>query len=283
MKKSKSVITETDRNRTQDMSAVAEYNGEKSNRAKLVEFVGDDYDDTPVKDNSVAGRAGNFWYHYKWHTIIIAAILIIVGVGVSQMVRNASEKTDLSVVYAGPASIHSREAEDLKDVLSDILSVDLNSDGAKRVYLYSIRCLSADQIALIKEEAKKNGSDAGINEADNRKNYEAFSDLVFTGECGLMFLDGSLYNTVKDAGGLDKLTDALGFEPDRSFDGYGIRLCDIPAYEIYDELEVMPAETIVCLRSISTAGGVMISEREAKYNHTAGVRLLRDLLAVSEK
>ena len=283
MKKNKSVITETDRYRTQDMSAVADYNGEKSNRAKLVDFVGDDYDDTPVKDNSVAGRAGNFWYHYKWHTIIAAVILIIVGVGISQMVRNASAKSDLSVVYAGPASIHSRDAENLKDALADILSVDLNSDGTRRVYLYSIRYLSADQIAQIKEEAKKNGSEDGINEADNRKNYEAFSDLVFTGECGVMFLDESLYETVKEAGGLDLLSDALGFEPDNSFDGYGIRLCDISAYELYEALGDMPAETVVCLRSLSTAGGVMISEREAKYNHTAGVRLLRDILAASAK
>lgn len=282
MKKKKNAITEEER-KTQDMSAVAEYNGEKSNRAKLVDFVGDDYDDTPVKDDSVAGRAENFWYHYKWHTLIAIAVFIIAVVGISQMVRNASAKSDLSVMYAGPASIHSREAEDLKDTLSEILSTDLNADGTKRVYLYSIRLLSDDQIALAKAEAKKNGSEAGVNEAENRKNREAFSDLVFTGECGLMFLDGSLFNSVKDAGGLEKLSDALGYEPDKSFDGYGIRLCDIPAYEKYDALKVMPTETIVCLRAVSTAGGVMISEKDAKFNNAAGKRLLKDLLSVVAK
>lgn len=280
MKKKKNEQIQEEERKTQDMSVVAEYNGEKSNRAKLVEFEGDDYDDTPVKDDSLAGKTGNFWYHYKWHVIFAAIILFIAAVGIYQFAANRGSKTDLSVMYAGPANLSPEQTDGIKKVLGGLLSEDINGDGKKAVYLYSIYYLNTNQMSGLKEQGKQNNVDYGIDPTANSKNMSSFSDLVFTGECGVMFLDYSLFDSVKKSGGLVSFEEGLGRTVDKSADGYGIRLCDLPAYDRYEELRAMPKETVVCLRALSTAGGVMISEAEAKANYDAGVRMMKDILAV---
>ena len=278
-KKYENEITEEER-RTQDMSAVAEYTGEMSNRAKLVAFEGDDYDDTPVKDESLSGRADNFWYHNKWKVIIITAVFVIAAVGIFQLISRAGDKTDLSVMYAGPVNVHSEAAEKIKEALGEILSVDLDGDGEKKVYLYSFYYLNNQQAAYLVDEAKKKGMESGFDAARNAETYRSYSDLVFTGECGVMFLDMSLYEDLRDAGGLEMLENALGYTPEKSFDGYGVRICDTAAWERYEALHAMPEDTVVCLRSLSTAGGVMISEADAKANYDAGERLIKDIFAL---
>ena len=280
MKKKENIITDEER-RTQDMSAVAEYTGEMSNRAKLVAFEGDDYDDTPVKDESFSGRADNFWYHNKWKVIIVSVILVIAAVGIYQIIARAGNKTDLSVMYAGPANIHSEEAEKLKDALGEILSVDLDGDGQKKVYLFSFNYLNEKQAAYLIDEAKKKGYESSFDAARNRQIFRDYSDLVFTGECGVMFLDYALFENLRDSGGLAKLEDALGYVPEKSFDGYGVRICDTAAWERYPALHAMPQDTVVCLRSLSTAGGVMISSDDAKANYEAGERLMKDIFALT--
>jgi|GEM_PF-486510 len=276
MKKKKNEIVEEER-KTQDMSVVAEYTGEKSNRAKLVEYEGDDYVDTPVKDDTIAGKTENFWYHYKWHVIFALIIIAVVFVGIYQIATSEKNKTDLSVMYAGPTNIHSEAAEGIKNALSEILTEDIDGDGEKKVYLYSFAYYNSQQIASAKDDAAKRDVDLGIDLGQNQKNYRAFSDLVFTGECGVMFLDGTLFESVKESGGLEVLEDALGYVPDKAFDEYGIRLCDTAAYEYYPELSVMPADTVVCLRTLST----LVSKKEAQSYYDAGVRLLGDILSAS--
>jgi len=278
MKKKKEETVEQEVRKTQDMSVVAEYTGEKSNRAKLVEYEGDDYDDTPVKDNSLAGRTENFWYHYKWHVIFGVIILFVALVGIRQLIERGNDKTDLSIMYAGPYNLNSLAAEEVKDTFAEILSEDLDGNGKKSVYLYTFYVLSDQQIAQAKAE-EAGGTDRGLDLSQNRKNYSSFTDAVFTGECGVMFLDGWLYETVKESGGLVTFDDALGYTPEKAFDEYGIRLCDTNAYEKYPALAVLPAETVVCVRSVSTAGGVIISEKEAKENYEAGVHFISDFLA----
>ena len=110
MKKKDYEITEEER-KTQDMSVVAEYNGEVSNRAKLVQYEGDDYDDTPVKDESFKGKADNFWYHHKWHVVIAAAVLFVAVISIFQFIEKGKNKTDLSVMYAGPVDIYGEQAD----------------------------------------------------------------------------------------------------------------------------------------------------------------------------
>ena len=244
--------------KTQDMSVVAEYNGEKSNRAKLVEFEGDDYDDTPVKDDSIKGKANNFWYHHKWH-VIAAAILLVIGfIGIRQMVTREKNNTDISVLYAGQKELSAAEEEEFKVALAEMLGEDLNGDGEKKVYLYTSYYPG---IAAAEEGGYPHGD-------------VKFQSAVTTGECGVMFLDGALFDWLRESNALEKLEDALGYLPDKAFDEYGVRICDTEAYETYPVLQLLPRETVVCMRLLSQVDGIVISEGEAKEYYNAAVKLL---------
>ncbi len=197
MKKKKTgieTIGEEER-KTQDMSAVAEYNGEKSNRAKVVEYEGDDYEDVPVKDDSFAGRTGNFFYHYKWHIVAAVVVLVIGFIGIFQMVGRDKTKADLTVLYAGPQVLDAQQESDIKTALGQLLTEDLNGDGERRVFLYT--CVYAPPA-----NAEANGKEY----ADDK-----LKGILATGEGSVMFIDRLLFETLKEEGGVETLEQALGY------------------------------------------------------------------------
>ncbi len=256
-------LTEEEKKLRQDEGAVADYDGEKSNRAKYVEKIGDDYVDTPVEDRSLEGKMGNFWYHYKWHVIIGLFVAVLLFVGVTQMKNK--EEFDLSVMYAGTAVVNGDTYNEVSNALSQLLKTDVNGDGKKSVYLYPFTYYSDAQV----EAEMKKWEDEGIHDVsfDKQANEQAhvnFNNMVFTGESGVMFIDESLFEQVKEAGGLVTLESVLGTTPEGALDEYGIRLSELDAYEFLTALQVMPEDTVLCLRGPSTVGGVFSSKKEAE-------------------
>lgn len=283
MKKKNDLSISEEERKTQDMSAVADYNGEKSNRAKLVEYEGDDYVDTPVSDNSIAGKTENFWYHHKWKVIIGLAVIVIAFIGIYQMITSGKQKTDVSVLYAGPKYLTAEETENLKTTLAEILPEDLDGDGKKAVYTYTFEYYSSSQLESKQAEAKSQGIEFDVDVLDNRKVYSDVKNLIFTGECGVMFIDAELFENVKAEGGLDTLENALGYELENAYDEYGIMLGDTKAYSMYPALKAMPPETMLCVRTMSTAGGVLMSKKEAEKDFNAARKLLSGLLKYEVK
>lgn len=256
MKKKKENIIEEEERKTQDMSAVRDYGGEKSNSAKLVDYLGDDYEDIPAVDNSLEGKAANVWYHYKWPIIIGVFFLVVAFVGINQMVNRV--KYDISVMYAGPTVIAGDTSEAVSEALGKITMADVNGDGKTNVKIYSYTYYTDAQI----EERKKHG--VNVDYQHNVDAYNDFNNMVFTGECGVMFLDYELFSAVRDSGGLVTLESALGRTPEGAIDEYGVKLSELKAYKFYSALQIMPPDTVVCLRGVSTTGGVFTSKKSAE-------------------
>lgn len=272
------IITEEER-KTQDPSAVADYEGEKSNRAKLVDFEGDDYEDVPVRDNSLDGRISNFWYHYKWHTIIISFAVLFLFVGIYQIA--SKEKVDVSVMYTGNAVISGDNYTALSDAFDEILSQDFDGDGNKNVYVYSITYLTKRYINEQMELYASQGIDTNqliYDVQSNQKAYSQFGDMVFAGEAGVLFLDEELFLQVKESGGLVSLEDALGREVDNAFDTHGVRLVDTAFYQFYNAAKIMPENTIICLRGPATTGGVLDTQSNVNKNFERTKSFFCDLL-----
>lgn len=263
--------------KTQDMSAVADYGGEKSNRAKLVEAEGDDYEDVPVKDSTFRGRMSNLWYHHKWKIILIPCAFLLLVSGITQLTGN--EKVDASVMYAGPAVISGDKYSMLDETLDEILSEDLDGDGNKNAYLYVITYMSQKQIEAQKKEYFDNGiHDVTYNAQANQEAYSSFNDMIFAGEAGVMFLDTELFERVRDAGGLVTLESVLGEKPGSAVDDYGVRLGNTAIYKFYKSVQLMPEDTVICLRGPSTVGGVFVSEKSAEKTYERNRALFCDIL-----
>lgn len=76
----------------------------------------------------------NFWYYYKWHTLIGILVILVVVYAVKTSV--GSKENDLFMVYVSDMVVNSDSSDmlekDLKD--NDILK-DVNGDGEKVFYL----------------------------------------------------------------------------------------------------------------------------------------------------
>ena len=95
----------------------------------------------------------------------------------------------------------------------------------------------------------------------NANEYDTYHTLLQTGEASILFLDPWLYNEMPD-GYLYPVSSVLGdIKPDGLMeDGCGVRLGDTAIYATYPALQVLPADTVVCLQT------PLITEKAAKKN-----------------
>lgn len=83
-----------------------------------------------------------FWMYYKWHTIITALIIIVIGTTVYQKVT--APKYDITLMYAG-ADMYSEEAAmKIEDTLSP-LCADVDENGEKALLFEQLNINLADQ------------------------------------------------------------------------------------------------------------------------------------------
>lgn len=79
-------------------------------------------------------KTENFWYYYKWHTIIGILALVLIAYAVKTSV--GSKENDLFMVYVSDKGVNAASSDmlekDFKD--SDILK-DVNGDGERVFYL----------------------------------------------------------------------------------------------------------------------------------------------------
>ncbi len=261
-------IEESER-KTQDEGVVADYDGEASNRAKLVEAMGDDFVESKSEVVGIDGKMSNFWYHYKWHVIFGACILLFIAVGISQLMNN--NPNDVTALYVGPASI---DENGVTSALSEMLTTDENNNGKKRAAVIGIELYSASQVDEL--VAKKKAEGASYPYYDQGANDEAYRDYqsyLYLGEFGVMFLDPTLYSELKEAGALARLDEVFDSVPSEALDEYGIRLYDTEFCNYYSAFKSMPEDTVLCLRAV---GG---TDKTSVKNYERNKSLLIDIMS----
>jgi hypothetical protein len=181
----------------------------------------------------------NFWYHYKWPSIIVCFFVIVFAVCTLQMCNKQSY--DISIVYAGPYNVDSKKSNDIKSVFDFTIPEDFDGNGSKSAQLVSYLIFTQEQIEKIEEKGEEYIDRSYVaNESKNFFNY------VST-EAGICFIDPSLYQTLKESDRLISITDTVGFAPEGLIDDYGVRLSETELYEEYAILRELPADTVVCM------------------------------------
>lgn len=212
----------------------------------------------------------NYWYHYKWTTIIVAFFLAVFVICTLQMCQK--EEDDMTVIYAGPAFVSANDREAVCKVFENILPEDYNGDGMKKVGLSSYHIYSKEQIEAIEERGEL------VDRNYITKNNEEFYDYVMTGEAVVCLLDPSIYESLKSGNRLSELSAALGYECALSSDGYGIRLSELDAYKEYSVMQVLPEDTVVC---ILTKGLFGRTSKQAEYDRDK--QMLRALIEFTKE
>ena len=188
----------------------------------------------------------NFWYHYKWPTVIIAFFAIVILVCALQMCGRES-KGDVSIVLAGPYSLTTDEAtyQELQKCLASYLPSDYNGDDVKKVDFMHYMIYSNEQIEAAGGE---------INTSTNSGNYNTYSDYLTTGDATILFLDPWLYTELlTKSAHLQSLTEVIGTVPEGAIltdagDCFGVRLGDTALYRENSAVRAaLPADTVICL------------------------------------
>ena len=191
-----------------------------------------------VSKSKLLSKLDNFWYHYKWGVIIGAFFLVVLIVGLVQIFNRTA--TDAAVTFAGPAYISPNQCAEIETELGKIIPEDYTGDGNKTVKF--------SNYTIYYENDLKGMDSSQIDLSQNTTNKGNYDDYVSSGECSIYFVGVELYKNFVARERLQSISDLFGEDLPSGIteDGYGVRLGDLPIYEL-DAFKVMPADTYICL------------------------------------
>ena len=177
----------------------------------------------------------NFWYHYKWMTIII----VFFGIALSVCLVQCSEKSeyDMYTLYAGPLYIGGEQSSQLRDAINDYMEAD-----KQNVCINSFVYVSEEK----KNEYKE--GDAYVNQGINMQQTSDFFDFLYTASFNMLIVDSELYSSIRKDDILTPLSDISDIAVARSYDEYAIKLYDTSLPDKYAIFKSMPEDTLLCFR-----------------------------------
>lgn len=189
----------------------------------------------------------NFWYHYKWHTILGTFFAVLIAVCAVQCAGRS--EPDAMVMYAGriknmiiPSSDNREETME-----DDVMSEDYNGDGEKKVEFFQL-------IIPISDVGGNYEYDDAVAQTNNQERQRMYTEVA-TGTSVVYLLHPFLYDEVKDMGVLRPLSEVLDDVPEYAVDEYGIPVSELIAYK-RTNLRYFPENCILCIRYERTKGAV---------------------------
>ncbi len=186
-------------------------------------------------------KLDNYWYHYKWHTIIIGFFLAVFLICFIQC--TAKEEYDANLMYAGPGAISYSSLNRLQNSYDLIMTEDYNGDGDKTVDYVELTFLDAQT----DEEQQRLEDFTSANPQIEKTNLDRFGAEVTAGQSMIYLLDERFYDMVSDKGILIPLKDVLGYIPENARDEYSIYLGELDIHKM-PGFSSLPADTIICIR-----------------------------------
>lgn len=220
----------------------------------------------------------NYWYHYKWVTVIVLFFAIVLGIGIFQIA--SKESYDIDILYTGPAILSASEKQDLASAFASVMPDDFNDDSEKTVLINDITILSDEQIAEKEAEAAAD-NDRLYYDYNNRQNaISQVSTLLATGETTICLMDDFMYRQYKDQGAFLPLSDVLDSLPDYARDDYSVYLKDTPFGAYFTACRALPEDTVLCIRKESVMNGGL-SKKAAGEQYELCKKTFRKLFTFS--
>ncbi len=246
--------------------------------------------DVEVK-SPILENLSNFWYYYKWHTIAVLFIVMVVTICALQMCSRVG--TDVYIMYAGNGNI-SRVSEDgdipkynkLMDIITS-RAEDNDGDGTVTVSMSTLTLLSPEEIA---EAEKTQGKE--VNYSLLKEDRESFDYYVYFGTSGdyyLCLISPYVYDTYtekyRESTGGGSLFVNVAPYLDEGYDGYelysdsAVKLSSTPLWQNSATLRsILPDDTLVVLRVKSAMSGALDASGNNR-NYERAEALMRSLLA----
>ena len=195
----------------------------------------------------------NFWYHYKWHTIIVVFVLIVCTVCFVQCA--SAEDSDVTVTLAGNYALTTDQMSAIVEVLGAVCPEDFDGDGKKDIAMHSNLIFNEEQLKALNThldpvsgEYKLNETDYQIDKHANTDRITTLRNYVMTGESAVWLASPYVYETM-----------LYNADPDHNWVKQAVPLKDTALYEYYDVLKALPEDTLLIL-TVSPFVGEMSNE-----------------------
>ena len=216
---------------------------------------------------SFRSRVENYWYHYKWHTIVAAFLVVVITVCTLQMCKK--EEYDGFVMYAGSGEISKTSSDgDISDYAKSLSSFkeyfsDVSGDGEIGVSYVTLFLPSEDELRELESR-----DDYYVDYASISNNSDVFKDNMRYSTYYLVFLSEDWYTEYaeKPEGYFESLEGFALAEGAERAGEYGVYLSSLAIYG-QDGISSLPEDTVVCLRRMSAVASAFDKrENEEAYS-----------------
>lgn len=236
-------------------------NGDKMK--KNIEGVGEVLTPSTPKE-----KAQNFWYHYKWHTLV--SLVLVVAILICSLQFCTRESYDAYILYAGSKKIGRTSTDgDVAEIVKVISSLkrladDFDENGEVNVNFTGLYYLNPT------ETAKADAQDTALLTNDK----STLSSLLEHSEYYLCFISPDVYEAYHKVGDNElfiPLDDYKATNTDlKYYNDNAIYLSSTAAYKL-PALSGLPEDTLICIRRPSVLAAK--SKQHIEYFEDAKVIL----------
>ena len=203
----------------------------------------------------------NYWYHYKWHTIIVSFFLIIGTISMVQIFNR--EKYDAYVMYVGDKAIPDTQYHDIMQSLKEVSS---DYDGDKK------HTINFSQTAFITDP--ENNLASSINASA----IQYLSNLVVQ-PYYIYLMDVEVYKLYKDSGVFVPISEIVSDLPEEwYYDDTAVYFDKTDYANSFAGVDNLGENTLLVIKIMPYASSkrVAAQERQAYDNH---LDMLKNILS----
>ncbi len=223
--------------------------------------------------SKITDRLDNFWYYYKWHTIIAVFLAVVFGVCIGQMA--SKEKVDAYVMYAGPTAFFASDIYDMQDAFEAIMP-DLNGDGKKIVQFIDITVLTDAQIKANMDKAEAEGVEYEPDMEYIANARQKFKLQLAAGDAYILLLDPQMYAEDYGIGMYEKL-ESLGITSEHANDDSSISFKETDFGKYMPIFDKIPDDTLLCFRVMNVTSKGRGKKEQTKHDNQ--LELMKEIVA----
>lgn len=222
----------------------------------------------------------NFWYHYKWHSIVCLFLIFALTICSVQMCQK--ESFDVYVLYAGSHEVERQsstadmpEYQKAKSSLARVCA-DFNDDGKVSLSFKDLFILSDEEI---KEHQNKNDG-TEINYSLLKQNIDILRDTMVYSSYYLCFVSPAVFEEYKTFQNVNMFASLSQYVNDSTEVSYysdnAVYLSSTGFYSLPGFCE-FPSDTLVCLRNLSDYT-INMNKKSAQKHFDAAEQVLIKIL-----
>lgn len=200
-----------------------------------------------VIENKFLKWLDNYWYHYKWPTVVAAFFLFVGIVCFAQC--STREQGDATVTFAGGYTMTAEEHAKILDVFNAIAPEKADGEGQISILLSAYSIYTEDELkpTYTNEEGKLDVYAYNNAMQVSKDHLNTFGTYVMTGESAIWLVSEYVYEVQNLQRIAVPLTELYETVPASAYDGYAIRLADTELYQYYDVLKILPEDTLIVM------------------------------------